>query len=168
MTDGKIEEVQVIRGFFSRTLLTQLEAYGRSMEERKIEYTLRDSLGAGSPPDCIRAAASEAQHALGRAFNLAILKWYRIGGELSAAYEMHVDPPSRITQPFVLATILGEADFSYLPSSGEEITVRCEENTVLLMLNPTLAHRVSPPLGLSGERLFLFLGIDTDLGVATS
>jgi hypothetical protein len=133
------------------------------MKVRKVEYPLRSACGAGSPPNCIRTAASHAQQELSRRFNLAILKWYRVGGETSAAYEMHVDPPSRTTQPFVLATILGEADFSYLSSIGNEITVRCEENTAIVLYDATLLHRVSPPLGPSAERLFLFLGVDTDL-----
>jgi len=139
-----------------RALVADIDAGG----ERMRRFTLAD----GGTPACVSEAAAYASQQLGRAFNSAILKVYRLSDAYeSGAYEAHHDPPTVRAAPLVLCTLSGEADLTFWSPAGAESRVRCIENMVVLV-NPTLLHRVSPPLGPDGERRLFYLYLDTAVG----
>jgi hypothetical protein len=151
-------EAFVLRDFFPATILSPLVSYLDSASARKTYFWLSQK-ERSSAPRWVVVAAAYAERRTGLAFNMAIFKWYRLSDpEPSGAYEAHRDPEDETTRPLFLATLRGESDFTYWLESGREHTVRCLENTVVILRKPTLMHKVSPPLNFSGERYFLFLG----------
>ena len=137
-----------------QALVTDIDVSNARMRQ----FSLADS---ASTPPCVSDAARYASEQLSRRFNCAILKIYRRSDTYeSGAYEAHHDPPSVRTAPLVLCTLTGEADLTFWSPAGAESRVRCIENMAVLV-NPTLLHRVSPPLGPDGERRLLYLFLDT-------
>lgn len=150
----------VLTDFFPELLLSALSDQVGKSPQRKQEFTLRDE---NTVPECVSEAAAYASQRLELAFNVAILKWYRVDDEYeSKAYDAHRDPDNLTSIPVFLGTLKGEANLIYWTPENQEVSVRCVENTVVL-LEPRLLHRVTPPLSTDGERFFLFLGLDTSL-----
>ena len=151
---------KILTDFFPTELLDSLVKDIQSSSVRRRELSLTDD----DVPDCLLKAASYASERTGYEFNMAIMKWYRVADEYeSLSYISHRDPPGLRSIPLVLCTLTGEADFNYWDAEGQEHVIRCAPNMVIL-LDSDLEHKVSPPDGPAGERLFLFLGFDTGQG----
>jgi hypothetical protein len=164
MTDPVPNAVQVIPDFFPEEILRSLVMFLRESNVRKHEFALEASKSRTTVPESIRAAVKFAAPFVPFRINIAILKWYRTTDDYkSEAYEPHHDPPSQATVPLFLATLTGEAEFTYWSEAGDVQRIRCRPNQVILLHQPNLLHMISPPLGPDGERFFLFLGFDTEL-----
>jgi hypothetical protein len=151
---------KILTEFFPAELLDRLVEDIQSSSIRRRELSLTDD----PVPGCLLDAASFASERTGYQFNMAIMKWYRVSDEYeSLSYISHRDPPGLRSIPLVLCTLTGEADFIYWDAGGQERTIRCLPNMVIL-LDAELEHKVTPPIGPEGERFFLFLGFDTEQG----
>lgn len=152
-------DVEIRFDFFPEPVRAALVRDIDHSRERKRQFPL----GAGAVPSSLSEAAAFASTQLDLRFNVAISKWYRLSDEYeSQAYEAHRDPPNLTSIPLVLCTLKGAADLVFWSETADESLVRCVEN-MLVLLKPTLTHRISPPLAPGGERYFLFLGFDTAL-----
>jgi hypothetical protein len=150
---------QVIEEFFPESIRSALIEQVETSELRKQEFRLGQT--RAQVPRSIAKAAAVASARLGLEFNFAILKSYRLSDEYkSQAYLVHRDPERLASIPLVLCSLKGEADLIYWENSGIERRIRCRPNMVVL-LDPKLAHQVTPPTGPEGERFLLFLGFDT-------
>lgn len=155
-----INDVEVRFDFFPEDLLAELVADIDVSTTRKREFSLGDP---AAMPGCLERAAAFASQELGLEFNLAILKWYRLTDpDESAAYEAHRDPERLASIPLVLCTLKGEADLIVWSDTDDESEISCVDN-MLVLLNPHLTHRITPPSGPGGERYLLFLGFDTSV-----
>lgn len=154
---GWTNDLEVRFDFLPEQMRRELVADIDAGDERMRRFALQ----ATTTPRCVSEAAAYVARRLGRTFNSAILKIYRRSDAYeSGAYEAHHDPPTVRTAPLVLCTLTGEADLTFWSPAGAESRVRCIENMVVLV-NPTLLHRVSPPLGPDGERRLFYLYLDT-------
>jgi hypothetical protein len=152
------EHVLVFRDFFPTEQLFSLVRYLDSSETRKSRFSLGSGL-ANIAPECIVDAQAFAERNLNYGYDTALVKWYRSSDvEESGAYQVHRDPPEDQGAPLFLATVKGEALLTYISEEGVEFNMPSRTNNVIIVKDPNLRHKVSPPLGLSGERYFLFLG----------
>ena len=147
-------DAAVIPAFFPRELVGGLCAWIDQSPSRKVWF----DLSSATCPGIISEAAMYASSCLGLIFNCALLKWYRLDDSSpSEAYEFHVDPPNLRSVSLCLVTLKGSAQLVYESTRSELVAVNCDENTAVL-LQSSLSHRVTPPLGPIGERYLLFLG----------
>lgn len=149
----------VLHDFFPVSILGSLKEIISSSDTRRVEFALRD---VATVPVALVEAQRHAEDETSLRFNYAILKWYRTEDTYrSGAYDFHIDPPQFRSIPLFLCTLSGRAKLEYIDATGVTYEVDCFENQVNL-LKPTLRHRVTPPIDGSKERLFFFLGWNTD------
>ncbi len=152
-------DLKVYKSVFEEEELTDLCAFIKFGDQRRTEYHL--SL-AQVNPDKITKASKVVEALTGFQFNVAITKWYRLSDEYtSLAYDFHIDPPKFHSIPLVLITLSGSAILQY-KKDKKVIDVECQSNQVVV-LNSSLEHRVSKPTNISGERLYMFFGFDSEL-----
>lgn len=136
----------------------ELEAAARvlSKETRKMRWDNIDS-NTNLPKEILRAASRIRERLPEFKFNSCIMKRYSVT-DGSGAYELHRDPDEFMSQPLILITLSGLADLSIEVHPNEFGTIRCKSGTVLTLHNPTLKHKVTPPLNKEGLREILFFG----------
>jgi len=150
----------VLHDFFPASILRGLKEIISSSDTRRVEFALRE---VATVPVALVEAQRHAEVETSLRFNYAILKWYRTEDSYrSGAYDFHIDPPRFRSIPLFLCTLSGRAKLEYIDAKGVTHEVDCFENQVNL-LTPTLRHRVTPPIDGSTERLFFFLGWNTEL-----
>jgi len=88
--------------------------------------------------------------------NTSILKRYKTDQD-SNAYRLHRDPEEFFGAPLVLVTLSGEANLEVIVD-GKTESVKCTKGTTIILKDPTIEHRVTPPENESGTREFVFFG----------
>lgn len=152
----KNTNVTVYTSVFSETQIDFLKSL-LPPNERKIRFNVTND---SSWPQELLDAKETIQKAIPEVTNIntAILKRYTVDDE-SSAYTYHKDPEEFATQPLVLVTLSGEAEFYVEGYEGIPVS----KGTILVLLDPTLSHKVTPPTNDSGERYFLFFRFSTEV-----
>ena len=155
-----MHDFQVLQQFFPEPVLMQLVELIDCSKHRKQIFSFADP---DELPDGLRSAVQIASRQTGILYNYAILKRYSVTDTYrSAAFDRHRDPPDLTSVPLFLATLRGMAHLTVWIEDGSEVVVECSSNTVVV-LRPTLEHKVSPPIGEDPMRYLLFLGLRQEL-----
>src|SRR5690606_35330757 len=143
-----------VRNVFPEHMLSGLQSMARQQCERKVTWDLSEEC-----PHRILVAADYIREIIGSAANTAILKRYRVGDKVkSGAYTPHPDPDRFGDETIELCSLDGRATLFVETRAGEE-GIECRENT-LIVINPLVRHRVTPPQNPDGVRHLLFFGYD--------
>jgi len=153
-----LEEAKVVQNYFPTRIINDLVKLISSSNVRKLEYSLSDYHDA---PEAVVDAQKFAEKESELKFNYSIIKWYKTEDPYeSGAYQFHIDPPKFHSIPLFLCTLKGFAVLDYIDGSGQTRSIDCIANQVVF-LQPEMKHRVTPPSGGTTERLFFFLGWDS-------
>ncbi len=147
-------ELLIVRNVFPEHILGGLQDFAHEQGERKQSFDLSRQC-----PSRILSAADYIKEITGAVMNTAILKRYRLDDEVpSGAYSPHPDPDQFAAETIELCSLDGEATLFVETHAGEE-GIECRENTLIVM-DPVVKHRVTPPQNSDGVRHLLFFGYD--------
>lgn len=148
---------EVYNNFFPSDIVRELLVFYKGCDSRKIVFNYSDEKILADPlVKAIKFAKNETQNN----YNCGIVKSYHVNEKhVSGAYNKHIDPEKYSSIPLFLCTLYGVAKLTVWDSQDTTAEIDCSENK-LILLDSSLAHKISPPLGKEQERVLFFLGID--------
>lgn len=143
--------------FFSKNILEKLLLFYKNLNSRKVVFNFsNEMILANSLAEAVVFARKHTQES----YNCGILKSYKLNDSyVSGAYEKHIDPVRYSSIPLFLCTLQGVAKLKVWDRKDNVTELLCNSNK-LVLLDSTLAHKISPPIENNKERILLFLGID--------
>lgn len=144
--------IRVYDNFFPLDLLCELSHEALTQEERKIKYDTLD----GSPfPEPFNRAARHIVDTIPACINTVISKRYEPGVP-SSAYDYH-DDPEEYADDLILCSLGARATLTVIDMNVGMFDLKCRTNRVITV-PPRKVHKISPPIGISSVRPFIFFG----------
>ena len=141
--------------FFYERIIGALHRSITESDGRKREFKF------GEIPSDFKVLSEAMKYARERTrtdFNIAILKEYR-PWEWSGAYDWHIDPDRFFGWPLGICTLQGESELWVRDGEWLQVDITTIPNR-LVLADPKLEHRASPPKNSDWRRSFLFLWVE--------